>query len=163
MRPVHFVLFSSVSFESVRKHQRQRTFNAPNTSALVKLQRVLAKVLNFKMSTTFNAMGLFYNDLLSQLNKISLDQEKLYSCVEDIEVIPAYNFFGEIKLKFNQVKTNPSSDLNDHDLMKLPNIEIPKFDGDFKKWPTIKNLFEEMVHHREISDIRKMIYLQQVL
>ena len=49
-------------------------------------------------------------------------------------------------------------------MKKFPKIELPKFDGNFTKWPTFKKLFEEFVHNKtNISDIRKMVYLQSCL
>lgn len=152
-----------------------------NILSLVKLQRTQIKVLNSTMSapmllTTFNAMELFYTDLQAKANKITQDQEKLYSCVDEIENIPAdlsiekfqeikakvFNFMGKLKQQMNELQPT-ASDTIEHEKMNLPNIKIPEFDGDFKKWPTFKSLFEEIVHNRDIHDIRKLVYLQQSL
>ena len=42
-------------------------------------------------------------------------------------------------------------------------IEIPKFDVNYFKWSAFKKSFEEFVHILDISDIRKMVFLQQNL
>lgn len=44
--------------------------------------------------------------------------------------------------------------------IQLPKINIPKFDGDYGKWPTFSDLFLRVVHEQPISPIQKMWYLK---
>lgn len=44
--------------------------------------------------------------------------------------------------------------------IQLPKINIPKFDGEYGKWPTFKDLFEKVVHSQKISAVQKMWYLK---
>ena len=53
--------------------------------------------------------------------------------------------------------------LNSEKAQYLAKIQIPKFNGDFLKWPLFKNLFNELLHSQPISDTRKMVYLHQNL
>ena len=54
--------------------------------------------------------------------------------------------------------TNNENEMFDRD---IPKIEIPKFNGDYRKWPTFRNMFEELVHVRNISNVKKIVQLQQ--
>ena len=44
--------------------------------------------------------------------------------------------------------------------IQLPKINIPKFSGEYGKWPTFKDLFEKVVHSQKISAVQKMWYLK---
>lgn len=47
---------------------------------------------------------------------------------------------------------------------KLTKIEIPKFDGDFAKWPEFRDLFRSLIHdHKNVPDVQKMQYLKMNL
>lgn len=47
--------------------------------------------------------------------------------------------------------------------MKLPRIELPKFDGNFLKWRQFHDLFVELINNQPISACQKMWYLQSSL
>jgi len=42
----------------------------------------------------------------------------------------------------------------------LPKITIPKFDGDYAKWPTFSDLFEKVIDAQPISSVQKMWFLK---
>uniref|UniRef100_A0A1B0D8J2 Uncharacterized protein n=1 Tax=Phlebotomus papatasi TaxID=29031 RepID=A0A1B0D8J2_PHLPP len=43
---------------------------------------------------------------------------------------------------------------------KLPNIEIPKFSGNYVDWPPFRDMFINIVHlDRNLSDVQRMHYL----
>lgn len=45
-------------------------------------------------------------------------------------------------------------------MMRLPKIELPKFDGSYLKWQQFYDLFSQMVHNRPLSNAQKMFYLK---
>ncbi|XP_066600742.1 uncharacterized protein [Prorops nasuta] len=48
--------------------------------------------------------------------------------------------------------------------IKLPNANIPKFDGSYQKWFSFKNTFEAMIHKREdLKNVEKLLYLRSSL
>lgn len=48
--------------------------------------------------------------------------------------------------------------------VRLPRIELPKFDGGFESWADFKERFTSMIHHNEsLKSIDKMHYLKQCL
>lgn len=48
--------------------------------------------------------------------------------------------------------------------IRLPKINIPKFDGDPRKFLKFKSLFSNLIHEdTTISNVRKLYYLQEVL
>ncbi|XP_055604085.1 uncharacterized protein LOC129752324 [Uranotaenia lowii] len=57
---------------------------------------------------------------------------------------------------------NPSSVSGFH--LRLPQIDLPKFDGDFSKWLSFRDTFSSMVHlNPEIPTVAKLQYLLQSL
>lgn len=44
--------------------------------------------------------------------------------------------------------------------ISLPKVIIPKFAGDYEKWPTFSDLFQKVVHEQPISAVQKMWYLK---
>ncbi|XP_049886600.1 uncharacterized protein LOC126381268 isoform X1 [Pectinophora gossypiella] len=61
-----------------------------------------------------------------------------------------------------------SSTLN-HDTMykkprvKLPQLELPRFDGDIRQWPAFKNIFMASVDDTDIPVVNKLQYLKSSL
>ena len=39
-----------------------------------------------------------------------------------------------------------------------PKSEIPKFNGYYRKWPTFRNMFEELVHARNILNLKNGLF-----
>lgn len=55
-----------------------------------------------------------------------------------------------------------SSEFRFEKKLKRPEIQIPKFEGDFKKWNDFKNVFESLVvNEQAYSNVEKMVYLKQ--
>lgn len=45
--------------------------------------------------------------------------------------------------------------------IRLPRIEVPKFDGDLSKWPEFRELFCTMIHdNKKLNDVQKIQYLK---
>lgn len=45
-------------------------------------------------------------------------------------------------------------------LVKLPNIDLPKFDGNYERWISFKDLFESLVSNAILFSIQKLHYLK---
>jgi len=60
-------------------------------------------------------------------------------------------------------KTLPH-DRNVHQLIKLPPMNIPTFDGKFEEWYSYRDQFMSIVHNNEtIDDVHRMYYLKTSL
>lgn len=56
------------------------------------------------------------------------------------------------------------SSRDSYDDVKLPRIQIPKFDGSFNKWPEFRDLFTALVHKKKnVPNVQKMQYLKSNL
>ncbi|XP_037038490.1 uncharacterized protein LOC119076010 [Bradysia coprophila] len=44
--------------------------------------------------------------------------------------------------------------------IKMPQIEIPKFNGDYGKWTNFKDLFNQMMEQRDLTSTEKFMYLR---
>lgn len=48
--------------------------------------------------------------------------------------------------------------------LKFPKVSLPTFNGDYKEWPTFKDLFSNLVHNSaEITDVEKLYHLKLCL
>ena len=150
-------------------------------SSIFKIQKIQFQVLDKMLEepSNYDNVGSFelqYEDIHAVFNKVSRNNEAILDIVVNLDSIPeeigyeAYEMLkkktfvklGELKSKINNLKEFTATKRHSDD-DKMPKIEIPKFDGNYVKWPAFKKLFEEFVHKRDISDIRKMVYLQQNL
>lgn len=62
----------------------------------------------------------------------------------------------------NDANSIVSNNLNQH--IKLPKIELPKFDGDYSKWLEFRDTYESLIHSNDsISGIQKFHYLRASL
>ncbi|XP_058456335.1 uncharacterized protein LOC131433760 [Malaya genurostris] len=51
-----------------------------------------------------------------------------------------------------------------HTGVRLPQISLPNFDGDYRKWLSFKSTYESLIHEsEEISDVQKFHYLKSAL
>lgn len=75
--------------------------------------------------------------------------------------------FREIKCQFMAVHNHNLGVKNNSDIKKqlscvsakLPKIEIKPFDGNIENWISFIQLFESLVHNREMSNVEKLHYL----
>lgn len=42
----------------------------------------------------------------------------------------------------------------------MPQLEIPKFSGDYARWTLVKDLYFQMIQQRELTDSEKFMYLR---
>lgn len=117
-----------------------------------------------------------------QAKLITVDLQK-YEADSDIVETKYFDLLGKIQssIKALPITANPadSRDIDSilqspHDIsssvrlrdhcLKLPKIELPKFDGSFQQWDSFKDLFVTLVHQNsDIPDIQKLMYLKSCL
>lgn len=59
--------------------------------------------------------------------------------------------------------SNIESD-NNNNILKLPNIQLPKFNGKYEKWNSFFEIFKAIIHdNQSLTDTQKFYYLQGTL
>jgi len=67
--------------------------------------------------------------------------------------------FRALQLKHSSSHSNTHSTRDDH----LPEIKIPKFDGNYSDWPQFRDLFKSMIIDSSLPSVKKMHYLKTSL
>lgn len=113
-----------------------------------------------------SAIEILHNDLEEQISERELFENshfKLIAVCKQIVSNHAQVNFDENDNSFSQVDSLHS----DHHLtggVKLPQIELPKFQGDYEKWLEFRDTYLSLIHKNpEISDISKFHYLKAQL
>nr|XP_034824741.1 uncharacterized protein LOC117982495 [Maniola hyperantus] len=92
------------------------------------------------------------NEIPYFLNEDFFVVEDLYTCI-----------VGDLKdmLSSPTQQSQPTASIINHESMvKLPRIEIPKFNGSYEDWPTFRDLFRSLVHNSSLSKVEKLHYLK---
>ncbi|XP_045540282.1 uncharacterized protein LOC123722438 [Papilio machaon] len=63
---------------------------------------------------------------------------------------------------YDRLSSNTNSDYR-KPRVKLPQLELPKFDGDIRQWPAFKNIFMASVDNADIPVVNKLQYLKTAL
>ncbi|KAJ0172004.1 hypothetical protein K1T71_012767 [Dendrolimus kikuchii] len=112
----------------------------------------------------FEAISLKFDDLQTEievLNSNSLDFELEQREVFEGDII---SVIATVK-NYLEIHDNDKRSCDIHGVgIKLPQIEIAKFDGAFFRWQEFRDTFEGMVHlNKAISPIQKFYYLNSYL
>lgn len=89
-------------------------------------------------------------------------QERYYALMTRVEesLQVANQSVSSIRTTSVESRSDPSPSKR----MKLPDVKLPTFDGQYECWLTFKNAFRNMVDTRsELSDIDKLHYLKSAL
>lgn len=71
---------------------------------------------------------------------------------------------GEITGSNTSQRRSTSAETKPERKLKRPEIQIPKFEGDYKKWNDFRNVFESVVvNDSAYSNVEKMVYLKQAM
>lgn len=70
---------------------------------------------------------------------------------------------GNLSQQFSSTINNPQDSVISKPRVKLPQLELPMFDGALKEWPTFKNLFMCAVNSANIPILQKFQYLKSSL
>ncbi|XP_073814297.1 uncharacterized protein [Musca autumnalis] len=94
-------------------------------------------------------------------SKIGLDQDSYDSLEDSVQ----HNLIRLAVLKdkcSDNVRNAPQlgSNLSTHSVIPLPKVTIPKFNGDYLKWPAFSDLFTQLVNNQRIPTVQKMWYLK---
>lgn len=121
------------------------------------------------------------NNLQVKIDDIAILHGEIYS-IADLAEVEGYNFNAynqlecdvskiiqtlirkksEFKSKLNQSNANEKS-IWSSDLVKLPKLTVPEFDGRRIKWPNFRNNFVDMVHNATIPESYKFQILKTKL
>lgn len=123
---------------------------------------------HFKMR--FKHLELVFNDFEKQHNAILaiLSTVEDYDLSEQTQIRADFdNDYFHVQAIYSQIfendSLNNSASLEEsqrHSRVKLPKIEVPKFDGDLKQWQTFSDMFESLVHNDDsLTNIEKFNYL----
>lgn len=63
----------------------------------------------------------------------------------------------------NNSSTNTAANCSFSSSIKLPKVSLPTFDGDVRNFIDFKNLFENLIHNMELSNVQKLYYLKKAL
>lgn len=65
---------------------------------------------------------------------------------------------NSIKARFKQAEEKPVR-FSHSSLAKLPKISIRPFDGRLENWVSFKELYDSLIHNRDLPDVEKLHYL----
>jgi hypothetical protein len=160
---------------------------------LVRNQMSAFYILNAKMTKTTEALATLPIELVDiNLNSISTQWDKIMELNRRIfglaENPPGYSLemYMEIEERvelmlaqlMNIKRKRSTSDLESsqntstavhrsrstvNDMIHLPKVQIPVFDGNVLSWNAFKNLFIQMIHNIDISETQKLFYLKSNL
>lgn len=134
---------------------------------------------SIKNEITSNQLQIYFNDFQSKLNEFN-DVYVEYSCLLKAEEVPgtAMSFTSfkrqiqvtlfEIKAAIMAFSTPVSEEINPAPIqqqnvrkIKMPEIKLPEFDGNYEKWIHFRDTFKSLVHENAtFSTIDKFHYLK---
>ncbi|XP_062713282.1 uncharacterized protein LOC134290227 [Aedes albopictus] len=115
-----------------------------------------------------NLMDLWteYNSVQGELDMLEESDEALETYLKErTEVEKLYYIAKGTLLQLHQTEPAPArADTNQVSHLKLPNIKLPIFDGNFETWLNFHDLFVSLVHtSTSLSTIQKFYYLRSSL
>ncbi|XP_062703711.1 uncharacterized protein LOC134286154 [Aedes albopictus] len=115
-----------------------------------------------------NLMDLWteYNSVQGELDMLEESDEALKTYLKErTEVEKLYYIAKGTLLQLHQTEPAPArADTNQVSHLKLPNIKLPVFDGNFETWLNFHDLFVSLVHtSTSLSTIQKFYYLRSSL
>lgn len=149
-------------------------------SASVVGSQLLIRKLNYKISKLMETLETIIKELSSTLvwtkelfevkNRFLFDQWNVISALEE-DIIINYNITLDTTrpayVKMNEVistmieKIQHTNSSNNSRRGKLPDLKIPVFNGDYKKWSNFIDIFNTMIHSRQdMPLVEKMEYLK---
>lgn len=100
----------------------------------------------------------FHSAQLKILRPLSLEQRSA-----EYEVTKMFEMrIKSIKSRLRQASKNETKPVianNSSNLAKLPKITIKPFDGKLENWISFKELFDSLIHNRDIPNVEKLHYL----
>ena len=101
---------------------------------LIRYESLFDNVAKFE-SLHLDIIGLTEDDQIEEQEKIQDTFNDLHYAIKLI-YRDLFEIQAKVKLNSNSANSGASIKSDRCDRIRLPKIEIPKFDGDFKKWPT---------------------------
>ena len=100
------------------------------------------------------------DELDIQLQERMSFESQYFACV-----VKAQQIIEQFQQDDNRSKVNETvSHINNHKLVKLPTIQLPKFSGSYNNWLEFRDTFTSLIHlNDEIDEINKFHYLRASL
>ena len=100
------------------------------------------------------------DELDIQLQERMSFESQYFACV-----VKAQQIIEQFQRDDNRSKVNETvSHINNHKLVKLPTIQLPKFSGSYNNWLEFRDTFTSLIHlNDEIDEINKFHYLRASL
>ncbi|GFR20772.1 uncharacterized protein TNCT_642631 [Trichonephila clavata] len=149
-----------------------KTLNRKRGSILAQLTKLSSKPLDnlseFELRVVLDSL----NDIKERFEDIKqvyfeIDNDDEFKDVEPIlnkidEAIQDFQVCGKLLLykctEVNKFKDNNSSEHSNN--VRLPEIPLPQFDGQFGNWSSFKNQFHNLIENNsKLSDYQKLFYL----
>lgn len=146
-----------------------------NVLALAQRARTDARLLSeFQaryedLPTLVNSFESFHLEVIATAPDADMDaqdeiQTNFDSVHYSIKTLYRELFGDSLPLPSDLSRSNHSLNLSQHrssrDNIKLPRIEIPKFDGNIKGWPTFYDVYRTLIHENTgLTDIERFQYL----
>lgn len=116
-----------------------------------------------------------YHEFKEKHNEIIGEIEDAEFRSEDAIRKEVDSFYYKIKAAYSELHQDPFQSahtshtsqrpqLTSNKDVKLPQLTVPKFDGDLHKWPTFNDIYRSLVHSNDsLTDIEKFQYLLSFL
>ncbi|KAJ8911369.1 hypothetical protein NQ315_011662, partial [Exocentrus adspersus] len=145
------------------------SFESLNESEIIRVKII---ELNERLSS-IETLLITFDEVQSEIEALAEDYEGQQAEREEFEnkfhcVIAKARLFQEKHnaKKGNDAKSSSSSGKSNSSLkgVKLPEIDLPKFDGMYETWLEFRGIFESMIHNNtDIKNIQKFHYLKASL
>lgn len=152
------------------KYNRKKLFKKEETNADQCVNTYYTYVATFDNSSyDFSELEVRFEMLMKiveafKKHQVQLEEEDLEN--EEEKVRGAFKetlLTVQAKIKMYIRKTNISTTATKTQV-RLPKVDLLKYDGDINKWPNFKDLFTELVHNNEtISAVQKLMFFKSTL
>lgn len=141
---------------------------AVNSEKINELENRLITILDIinKFDVIQSQIEYLDADELGTDERDNFENKYFYIITKAKELIKDHN--TRIQTNFNQNMfqqvTAQQNHLPNHSSVKLPTLELPKFNGSIDKWTQFRDLFSTIVHNdASIDNVRKFYYLSSCL
>lgn len=128
----------------------------------VRYESLFDDVIKFE-SLHLEIVGLIADDQVDEHDKV---QDTFTDLQFTIKSIYRDLFEDQTHVKESQSSVKSEASVNGYrcNRVRLPKIEIPKFDGDYKKWPTFFDMFRSLIHEcSSLTNIERFQFLVSYL
>lgn len=135
-----------------------------NECEVVQLQLRLSMADNYLSEYDQQNDVIIMNCSDNEVNEVMLEREEFasnYFIAISRAQLQLKRLLGNVSQSSNQTNVTNNVEVN---TIKLPNIQLPKFDGSYNNWLEFRDLYESLIHSNvSINNIQKFHYLRLAL